>query len=91
MSETDENAQAERIYATVRAALVELFALDPARITPEARLTDDLEIDSIDAVDLVEHVRRTTGHKLSAEDFRAVRTVADLVSSVQRLLRSPAR
>ena len=90
MSETDENARAERIYATVRAALVELFALDPERVTPEARLADDLEIDSIDAVDLVEHVRRTTGHKLSAEDFRAVRTVSDLVSAVQRLLRPPA-
>jgi acyl carrier protein len=76
----------QRILGTVRAALVELFNLDPARITPDARLVEDLEIDSIDAVDLVEHVKRTTGHKLSAEDFRSVRTVGDLVSAVHRLL-----
>jgi acyl carrier protein len=91
VSEAGESAETERIYATVRTTLIELFGLEPARITPEARLADDLEIDSIDAVDLVEHVKRTTGHKLSAEDFRAVRTVSDLVSAVQRLLRSPAR
>jgi acyl carrier protein len=91
MSEADESAEAQQIYARVRSALVELFGLDPARITPEARLADDLDIDSIDAVDLAEHFKRTTGHKLSAEDFRAVRTVSDLVSAVQRLLRSSGR
>ena len=89
MSAREELADPQRIHATVRAALVELFGIDPARITPEARLADDLEIDSIDAVDLMEHVKRTTGHKLSAEDFRSVRTVGDLVAAVHRLLHSP--
>ncbi|HTV51476.1 MAG TPA: acyl carrier protein [Steroidobacteraceae bacterium] len=89
MSAREELADPQRIEATLRVALVELFGLDPARITPEARLADDLEIDSIDAVDLVEHVKRTTGHKLSAEDFRSVRTVSDLVAAVHRLLHPP--
>lgn len=79
-------ADPQRAYAMIRAALVELFRLDPARITPEARLADDLEIDSIDAVDLVEQVKRTTGRKVSAEDFKAVRTVSDLARVVERLL-----
>ena len=39
---------------------------------------EDLEIDSIDVVDLMDHVRRFTGRKVTAEDFRAVRTVGDL-------------
>jgi len=90
MSGLPQVDEAQQILATIREALVELFGLDPARITPDARLADDLEIDSIDAVDLVEHVRRTTGHKLSAEDFRAVRTVGDLVQAVGRLLRRPS-
>jgi len=89
MSAREELADPQRIEATLRVALVELFGLDPARITPEARLADDLDIDSIDAVDLVEHVKRTTGHKLSAEDFRSVRTVSDLVAAVHRLLHPP--
>jgi acyl carrier protein len=80
--------RSEEVYEMIRASLVELFRLDPARITPEARLADDLEIDSIDAVDLVDQVKRTTGRKLSAQDFRAVRTVADLAQAVERLIRA---
>ncbi len=89
MSDAQQQEEEQRILATLREALVELFGTDPARVTPEARLAEDLEIDSIDAVDLVDHMRRTTGQKLSAEDFRAVRTIGDLVASVRRLLHSP--
>lgn len=77
----------EQVYAMIRSTLVELFELDPARITPEARLADDLEIDSIDAVDLVEQVRHATGRKMSASDFKSVRTVSDLAQAIERLLR----
>lgn len=75
-------------YEIIRTSLVELFQLDPGRITPEARLGDDLEIDSIDAVDLVDHMKRLTGRKISAEDFRSVRTVGDLVQAFERLVRT---
>lgn len=83
-----EPADPQRAYAMIRSALVELFRLDPERIRPEARLADDLEIDSIDAVDLVEQVKRTTGRKVGAEDFKSVRTVSDLARVVERLLSS---
>lgn len=76
----------EQIEQMIQSCLVELFALEPARITPAARLAEDLGIDSIDVVDLLEHVRRLTGRKLSAEDFRAVRTVDDLVQVLARLV-----
>ncbi len=79
--------QSAQIYELIRSSLVELFRLDPARITPGARLADDLGVDSIDAVDLVDRVKRATGHKLSAQDFRSVRTVADLAQAVERLTR----
>lgn len=78
----------DEILERIRSTLVELFELKPAQITPEARLYEDLEIDSIDVVDLMDHVRRYTGKKVSAEDFRSVRTVDDLVSVVQRLLKT---
>ena len=51
----------DAILGELRATLVELFELDPARITPDARLYDDLEIDSIDAIDLMDRLRRQTG------------------------------
>ncbi|MGH8229096.1 MAG: acyl carrier protein [Steroidobacteraceae bacterium] len=81
-SEVDGRA----VYGMIRASLVELFRIDPDRIAPESRLADDLEIDSIDVVDLVDRVKRVTGRKVTAEDFRAVRTVADLAKAVERLL-----
>lgn len=43
------------IFHTLRDALVELFELDPERVTLESNLYQDLEIDSIDAVDLIDH------------------------------------
>ena len=76
----------EEILERIRSTLVELFALPPQAVQPNARLFDDLQIDSIDVVDLMEHVRRYTGKKVSAEDFRSVRTVDDLVGVMQRLL-----
>jgi len=72
----------EEVLATLRDALVELFEIAPGRITPQAHLYTDLEIDSIDAIDLIDHVRRQTGHKLEADDFRTVRTVDDVVNAI---------
>ena len=75
----------EQILQTLRTAFAELFEIDPARITPATRLNEDLEIDSIDAVDLIDRVRRVIGRKVTPEDFRAVRTVGDLVQAIERL------
>ena len=76
----------DEILEQIKASLAELFELDPAQITLAARLNEDLEIDSIDAVDLLDGLRRQTGRKISAEDFRSVRTVGDLVEAIYKLV-----
>jgi acyl carrier protein len=76
----------DAILGELRATLVELFELDPARITPAARLYDDLEIDSIDAIDLMDRLRRQTGRKIDSGRFRSVRTVSDLVDTIHQLV-----
>ena len=76
------------VLEQVQAALVELFEMEPGKITLEARLNEDLEIDSIDAVDLLDRLRRQTGRKISADDFRSVRTVGDLVNAVHALVQA---
>lgn len=88
MMAPEQSPDSERIRQMIRSALIRLFRLDPARITPEARLADDLEIDSIDAVDMVEEIKRATGRKVGAEELRSVRTIDDLVQAVERLIRS---
>jgi acyl carrier protein len=76
----------DAIFGELRNTLVELFELDPERITPDARLYDDLEIDSIDAIDLMDRLRRQTGRKIASERFRSVRTVSDLVDTIHQLV-----
>lgn len=72
----------QEIYTLLRDALVNLFEIEPERISPATNLYEDLEIDSIDAIDLIDHIKRQTGYKLKAEDFRSVRTAQDVVQAV---------
>jgi acyl carrier protein len=74
-----------QIHDLVRNSLSELFEIDPARVSLETGLFDELKIDSIDAVDLLLRVERAIGQKISADDFHSVRTVGDLVQAITRL------
>ncbi|MBK5000913.1 acyl carrier protein [Pseudomonas sp. S31] len=80
----------EDIFNILRDALVELFELEPSSISLESNLYQDLEIDSIDAVDLIDHIKRQTGKKIAADDFKSVRTVNDVVEAVLRLVNPAA-
>ena len=74
------------IFEQVRDALVELFELNPDVITLDANLYQDLDLDSIDAVDLVVYLQNITGKKIKHDTFKAVRTVQDVVDAVNILL-----
>ncbi|ANS41281.1 MULTISPECIES: acyl carrier protein [Serratia] len=76
------------IYLQIQALLVKLFELDADDIKPESRLYEELELDSIDAVDLVVHLQKTTGKKIKPEMFKSVRTVQDVVDAIDELLKS---
>ncbi|MCU6681017.1 MULTISPECIES: acyl carrier protein [Leclercia] len=77
----------ESIYQEVTSLLIKLFEIAPEEITPEARLYEDLELDSIDAVDMIVHLQKKTGKKIKPETFKSVRTVQDVVDAVEQLLR----
>lgn len=74
------------IHEHLKRVLAELFEVDPAKVRLEARLYEDLDIDSIDAIDLMLKLKETTGRKIQPEDFRHVRTVADIVETVRAML-----
>ena len=74
------------IFAQVKATLIDLFEVDEAAVTPDAQLYQDLELDSIDAIDLVVHLQKLTGKKIKPEEFKSVRSVGDVVDAVQRLM-----
>ncbi|GAB3792545.1 acyl carrier protein [Dyella agri] len=74
------------ILERLRDVLRDTFEIEPARVTPSAHLFTDLGLDSIDAVDLAIQVQEMTGMRIKPEDFKNVRTVGDVVSTVRSLL-----
>ena len=93
MSELPRSAMAtkttmndQQILARLRELLADKFEVDPARVTLEADLYHDLDLDSIDAVDLVIKLQEMTGKRITPDEFRGVRTVGDVVVAVDRLL-----
>lgn len=81
-----ELANDELILAQLQRILAENFEIDPARVTPAAHLFADLDLDSIDAVDLAIKLQELTGKRIKPEDFKNVRTVADAIAAVRTLL-----
>jgi acyl carrier protein len=75
----------EDIYPMLVDMLHEMFELDKSKITLEANLYSDLDIDSIDAVDLAVKLKDLTGKRLQPEVFKSVRTVRDVVNALASL------
>lgn len=77
----------DELFERITTILKDNFEIEPARITPQARLGEDLDIDSIDAVDLVVQLKPLLGGRLQPDAFKAVRTVQDVVDVLHGLLR----
>jgi acyl carrier protein len=75
----------EEAYAQIVSYLTGTFEIPAEDIHPDARLMDDLNLDSIDAVDLMVKLQEATGKKVTPDQFETVRTVSDLVTLVKTL------
>ena len=80
----------DELFARISTILQESFEIEPERILPDANLYADLDIDSIDAVDLIVQLKPLLGGKLQPEAFKAVRTVQDVVDVLHGLIRDAA-
>ncbi len=76
----------EQILDSLKKILEESFEITPERVVPEANLFKELELDSIDAVDLAIQLQQMTGKRIKPEDFKTVRTVADVINTVKQLM-----
>ena len=79
----------EDILTKLREILVDSFQLEPGKITLETHLFTDLDLDSIDAVELAIQLQAFTGRRVKAEVFKHVRTVNDVVETVHEMLQNP--
>lgn len=64
----------------------ELFELDAVRVQPDARLIEDLELDSLDAIDLAVKVEETTGVALDETKIRELRTIDDVIVAIEAIV-----
>jgi acyl carrier protein len=80
----------QEIFTKLQELLQELFEIEPSKVTMEANLYKDLDIDSIDAVDLIIKLKDFTGRRIQPEAFKQVRTVGDVVHVVQGLTQQAA-
>ena len=80
------NSRAE-IYHKIVSALEQLFEIKAQQISLQSRLYEDLDLDSIDAIDLLIELKNITGKKIRPDDFKSVRTIQDVVEAVIKLLK----
>ena len=78
----------EAIFETLKKVLIEEFGLDPNAVTPEARLYDDLKLDSIDAVDLIVKLKSVLPKNINPAVFKEVRTIQDVVNAIHAIIQS---
>lgn len=67
----------------VQKIIVDLLAIDPSRVTPEARFREDLEADSLDLVELIMEFEDEFGGEISDEDAQKITTVGEAVEFIE--------
>ncbi|TDI12224.1 MAG: acyl carrier protein [Acidobacteria bacterium] len=80
----------EEVDRQVREVLIRTFNLSREAVTPEATLFQDLDLDSLDAIDLAVKLEIETGLKLAETEFRSIRTVKDVVETIHRKMEARA-
>jgi acyl carrier protein len=76
----------DEIFNTVKEILVNDFDCDETKIKMESNLVEDLDLDSIDAVDLVVKLQGIINKKVDPEDFKQIRTLQDVVDAVEKIV-----
>jgi acyl carrier protein len=76
----------EEIFSELKRILVDTFEMKESAITLEAKLYEELDLDSIDAVDLVVKLQQITGKRVKPEEFKSARQVRDVVDIIYKLI-----
>jgi acyl carrier protein len=86
-SEGKGSMQKDEVYRKVTEYLTSQFKIPPEKITPQAQLFKDLEMDSIDALDWFAAMESQIGLPIVENELKLIRTVQDVVDYVARNLR----
>lgn len=75
----------EALFDQIKSVIKTLFDLEDEQLILDAELYEDLDIDSIDAIDLIIELKRITGKEINPSIFKDVKTLGDVVDSVANL------
>jgi acyl carrier protein len=70
-------------FEQVKNIIVDLLAVDPEKVTKDARFREDLEADSLDLVELIMEFEDEFGGEISDEDAQKITTVGDAVAYLE--------
>ncbi|MEE3350029.1 MAG: acyl carrier protein [Candidatus Gastranaerophilaceae bacterium] len=82
----DKKYSKEEIYNKLCEILEEEFEIDKTLLNSDANLFTDLDLDSIDAVDLAVRLQQFTDKRISPEEFKQIRTLDDVVKAIYNLV-----
>lgn len=71
----------EEIFTKIKTFLEEEFEIEE-EVTLESTFFEDLELDSLDAIDLMIMLDKTEGIKLKEEQAKSIRTIGNLVDMI---------
>lgn len=80
----------EEIFKTIKEILIDDFECAPETLVPDARLVEDLDLDSIDAVDLIVRLQKIIQKKVDPNDFKQIRTLQDVVIAIEKIVNEKA-
>lgn len=75
----------EEIIKSVNTTFQEQFEIPKEKLLPEANLFTDLELDSLDAVDMMVHIEDATDLRMDVEKFQEVKTLGDIYNVLEEL------
>ncbi len=75
----------QELFDEIVRMMSEMFEIDASDVTKESRLVEDLDLDSIDAVDMIVHLQNMIDCRIKPEAFKSVRTVGDVINVLMAL------
>ena len=76
----------QEIFETIKDILIKDFDCEKDSVTLDAKLVEDLDLDSIDAVDLIVRLQTLVGTKVNPEEFKQISTLEDVVNAVEKIV-----
>lgn len=82
----DKKYSKEEIFNKICEILKQEFEIEDNLMKPEANLFSDLDLDSIDAVDLAVRLQQFTNKRITPEEFKEIKTLNDVVEAIYKLI-----